>query len=86
MVAPRSACPKCDKPIAAYDNIPVLSWLLLGGRCRRCRTSISARYALVELLTGLLWLPGTAATLHCATSSPRSMRRKTANFGSSLVS
>ena len=56
VVSPRSACPGCAKPIAAYDNIPVLSWLILGGRCRGCRTPISPRYAAVELLTGLLWL------------------------------
>jgi leader peptidase (prepilin peptidase) / N-methyltransferase len=56
VVSPRSACPGCAKPIAGYDNIPVLSWLILGGRCRGCRTAISPRYALVELMTGLLWL------------------------------
>ena len=56
VVSPRSACPGCAKPIAAYDNIPVLSWVFLGGRCRGCKTPISPRYALVELLTGLLWL------------------------------
>jgi leader peptidase (prepilin peptidase) / N-methyltransferase len=56
VVAPRSACPGCSKPIAFYDNIPVLSWLILGGRCRGCRTQISPRYAIVELFTGLLWL------------------------------
>ncbi len=56
VVSPRSACPKCSQPIAAYDNIPVLSWMILGGRCRNCRVSISPRYALVELFTGLLWL------------------------------
>ena len=56
VVAPRSACPGCAKPIASYDNVPVLSWLILGGRCRGCKTPISPRYALVELLTALLWL------------------------------
>ena len=56
VVSPRSACPGCSKAIASYDNIPVLSWLILGGRCRGCRTPISPRYAAVELLTGLLWL------------------------------
>jgi leader peptidase (prepilin peptidase)/N-methyltransferase len=56
VVAPRSACPGCAKPIAFYDNIPVLSWLILGGRCRGCRTPISPRYAAVELLTALLWV------------------------------
>ena len=56
VVAPRSACPGCAKAIASHDNIPVLSWLILGGRCRGCKTPISPRYALVELLTALLWL------------------------------
>lgn len=54
-MAPRSACPSCNQPIAAYDNIPVVSWLLLRGKCRHCKASISARYAAVELLTGLLF-------------------------------
>lgn len=52
----RSACPSCQQQIAAYDNIPVLSWLVLRGRCRQCKTPISPRYLLVELLTGLLFL------------------------------
>ena len=46
-------CPQCGRLIPFYDNIPVLSYLLLLGRCRQCRTSISFRYPLVELLTGL---------------------------------
>lgn len=53
VVLPRSRCPKCGKPIAWYDNLPVLSWLFLGGRCRACKARISARYPFVELLTGL---------------------------------
>ncbi len=56
MVTPRSACPKCKHPIAFYDNIPVLSWILLGGRCRQCRTPISPRYLVIEMLTGALFL------------------------------
>ena len=56
VVAPRSACPKCKQPIAFYDNLPVLSWLILGGRCRHCKTKITPRYLLIELLTGLLFL------------------------------
>jgi leader peptidase (prepilin peptidase) / N-methyltransferase len=56
VVTPRSACPGCMQPIAFYDNIPVLSWLILRGRCRRCKARISPRYLLIELLTGLLWL------------------------------
>ena len=56
VVRPRSACPGCERPIAAYDNIPVLSWLILRGRCRNCKTSISPRYLIVELLTGAIFL------------------------------
>ena len=56
VVRPRSACPGCERPIAAYDNIPVLSWLILRGRCRNCKISISPRYLVVELLTGAIFL------------------------------
>jgi leader peptidase (prepilin peptidase)/N-methyltransferase len=56
VVAPRSACPACHAPIAGFDNIPVLSWLILGGRCRHCRVRITPRYAVVELICGLLFL------------------------------
>jgi len=56
VVNPQSACPKCHEPIRSYDNIPVVSWLMLGGKCRNCRTPISPRYIAVELLTGLLFL------------------------------
>src|SRR3954452_17642099 len=52
---PPSHCPSCDQPIKPYDNIPVLSWVLLRGRCRNCRAPISPRYPLVELTTGVLW-------------------------------
>lgn len=55
VVHPRSACPGCDTPIAARDNIPVVSWLLLRGRCRHCAAPISARYPLVELATGVVF-------------------------------
>jgi leader peptidase (prepilin peptidase)/N-methyltransferase len=51
---PGSRCPSCGTPIKPYDNVPVLSWLLLRGRCRACGARISARYPLVELATGLL--------------------------------
>lgn len=54
IVMPASACPKCGAPIRPYDNIPVLSWLLLGGKCRACKAKISGMYPLVELLTALL--------------------------------
>ena len=50
--SPPSACPGCHSPIKAYDNVPVLSWLALRGRCRSCSTAISARYPIVELATG----------------------------------
>lgn len=56
IVLPASSCPKCGKAIAPYDNIPVLSWLILGGKCRNCKAKISAMYPAVELLTGLLFL------------------------------
>jgi leader peptidase (prepilin peptidase)/N-methyltransferase len=56
VVRPRSACPACNRPIAAYDNIPVFSWLLLRGKCRHCKAAISPRYAAVELLTGALFV------------------------------
>jgi leader peptidase (prepilin peptidase)/N-methyltransferase len=53
IVAPRSACPSCETQIAGYDNVPVVSWLLLGGRCRTCHTRIPARYPLIELAVGI---------------------------------
>ncbi len=53
IVAPRSACPSCGTQIAGYDNVPVISWLLLRGRCRTCHTRIPARYPLIELAVGL---------------------------------
>jgi leader peptidase (prepilin peptidase) / N-methyltransferase len=52
---PPSHCPSCGEPIKPYDNIPVLSWLLLRGRCRNCKAAISPRYPLVEALTGVLY-------------------------------
>ena len=50
LAKPPSACPGCGKPIKPYDNIPIVSWLLLRGKCRNCGTRISARYPLVEAL------------------------------------
>jgi leader peptidase (prepilin peptidase)/N-methyltransferase len=54
LVTPDSACPKCKAPIRAWQNIPVVSWLALRGKCARCRTPISMRYPLVEAFTGAL--------------------------------
>src|SRR5271154_1571316 len=56
IVMPSSACPKCGHLIRPYDNIPVLSYLILHGKCRGCKTKISPMYPLVEFLTGLLFL------------------------------
>ena len=53
IVSPGSRCPACEEPIAPYDNLPVVSWLLLRGRCRHCNARIPVRYPLVELLTAL---------------------------------
>jgi leader peptidase (prepilin peptidase)/N-methyltransferase len=52
LVTPGSHCPACERAIAPYDNVPMVSWLVLRGRCRHCARRISARYPLVELLTG----------------------------------
>ena len=68
---PRSACPKCKAPITALQNIPVVSWLVLRGRCASCKAKISARYPVVELATGVLsawvaWHFGFSASAACA--------------------
>src|SRR5580704_2762506 len=68
---PRSACPHCKAPIKAWQNIPVVSWLLLRGRCAACNAPISVRYPLVELATGLTsawvaWHFGFGAPAACA--------------------
>ncbi|WP_440892804.1 A24 family peptidase [Aeromonas dhakensis] len=60
LMVPRSACPHCGHAITAMENIPLLSWLWLKGRCRECQAPISARYPLVELLTALLSLVAAA--------------------------
>jgi leader peptidase (prepilin peptidase)/N-methyltransferase len=75
VVKPRSACPNCKQAIAFYDNVPVVSWLILRGRCRHCQARISSRYLLIELLTATLfvacyWYFGfTLATLKYCTLS-----------------
>lgn len=56
LVKPGSACPGCGQPIRFYDNIPLVSWMLLRARCRHCKTRISVRYFIVELLTGSVFL------------------------------
>jgi leader peptidase (prepilin peptidase)/N-methyltransferase len=56
LVTPPSACPGCDKRIAFYDNIPLVSWLVLAGKCRNCKMKITPRYFFVELLTAVLFL------------------------------
>ena len=68
---PRSACPTCKSPIKAWQNIPVISWLALRGRCAACKTKISPRYPVVELTTGLLsawvaWHFGFSTSAACA--------------------
>ena len=59
VVSPRSRCPHCHRPISFYDNIPILSWILLRGKCRGCRGRIARRYPLVELamacLSSAIW-------------------------------
>ncbi len=54
LIFPRSRCPHCNHQITALENIPVISWLMLGGKCSSCKAPISARYPTIELITGLL--------------------------------
>jgi len=79
VVQPRSHCPSCGAPIAWYDNVPLLSYVLLRGRCRHCGGPISIRYPLVELLTGLLF----AVTVARFGLDP--MAAKVALFGSMML-
>src|SRR5690606_7806597 len=56
VVRPRSRCPRCENAIAWYDNIPIVSWLLLRAKCRQCQLPISAQYPAIELLVGIFWV------------------------------
>jgi leader peptidase (prepilin peptidase)/N-methyltransferase len=56
IVSPASRCPRCERPIKPYDNIPVLSWILLRGKCRNCHLPISPMYPIVEFLTGVFFV------------------------------
>lgn len=56
IVSPGSKCPRCEKPIKPYDNIPVFGWLLLRGKCRNCHLPISSMYPIVEFLTGVMFV------------------------------
>jgi leader peptidase (prepilin peptidase)/N-methyltransferase len=76
VVRPRSYCPACNHPIAWYDNVPLLSYALLGGRCRHCKAAIPARYPVVELMTAVLFFvfvwrlgPSLAAGKFCLLSA-----------------
>jgi leader peptidase (prepilin peptidase)/N-methyltransferase len=67
IVFPPSRCPACGARIKPWDNVPIVSWILLRGRCRACRGPIAVRYPIVELTNALLWL---AAWLHLGLSVP----------------
>lgn len=69
IVRPGSRCPNCLKPIRWFDNIPILSYLVLGAKCRNCRTPISIRYPLIELLTGALFFYAGWTYVHHASGS-----------------
>jgi leader peptidase (prepilin peptidase)/N-methyltransferase len=56
LISPPSTCPQCGQRIAWYDNVPLVSWIALRGKCRRCGNAISAQYPLIEALVGALWL------------------------------
>lgn len=56
VVRPRSRCPNCGHKISAFENIPILSWIVLRGRCRGCHQRISIQYPIIELIVGLIWM------------------------------
>jgi leader peptidase (prepilin peptidase)/N-methyltransferase len=62
VVFPSSACGSCQRPLRWFENVPIVSWLVLGGRCARCKAPISVQYPLVELVTGLLFVATAAVT------------------------
>jgi leader peptidase (prepilin peptidase)/N-methyltransferase len=70
LVRPASTCPKCGSAIKGYDNVPVLSWLLLRGKCRNCKSGISARYPAVEIGTAVFFGIVAAALTATAVSNP----------------
>jgi leader peptidase (prepilin peptidase)/N-methyltransferase len=67
LATPGSHCPSCEAPVKPWDNVPVLSWLLLRGRCRSCEAPIAARYPIVETLTAVLFAAVVAVHLHDTT-------------------
>ena len=71
VVRPRSSCPRCGAAIAWRDNIPILSWLLLRGKCRHCREPISPMYPAVELAVAALWGWMAPRRLHCRLAPTR---------------
>jgi len=72
IVTPPSSCPKCGKRIRWFHNLPVAGWLLLLGRCYDCKTPISARYPLIELLSGAIFLVLALAVFNQGAGPPRS--------------
>jgi leader peptidase (prepilin peptidase)/N-methyltransferase len=79
LIRPPSTCPKCKRPIAWRDNIPVVSWLLLKGRCRRCGAPISAQYPIIEASVAILWVASVLAF------GPGARAIATAVFGTILL-
>ena len=61
VISPRSRCPRCERPITAIDNVPIVSWLLLRGKCRGCKLPISPLYPSIELITALGWVAAVVA-------------------------
>jgi leader peptidase (prepilin peptidase) / N-methyltransferase len=84
VLRPRSRCPGCGQPIAWYDNIPILGYLALRGRCRNCATSISAQYPAVELFTLFIWL-GAALRFGASLEALHSAAFLTILFGIALT-